>query len=73
MAKIAEVLTVDCMSSEESDVDQETNRVKQYYTRQLPWESNKLRHARTKSDKIHHDSLPGLVHRQIVPREVGPQ
>lgn len=71
MAKVADVMRMEYMSSEESELDEETRRVKHYKTRKLSWESRELRQAKKKLDKSHEDSLPGLSRRVMLPREKG--
>lgn len=71
MAKVADVLRMEYMSSDESEVDEETNRVKRYVVRSFAWESRELRRAKKKIDKSHQDSLPGLSRRVFIPREQG--
>jgi hypothetical protein len=70
MAKIADVLTMEYMSSDESEIDEETHKVKQYNVRKLfTWESRELSQAKRKLDKSHQDSLPGLSKKVMIPRE----
>ena len=59
------------MSSEESEVDEETQKVKHYNVRKFSWESREFRRAKKKLDKAHQNSLPGLSKRVMVPRVVG--
>jgi hypothetical protein len=71
VAKIADILRIEYMSTEESDVDEE--RVQHYKVRKLSWESRELRRAKRKLDKNHLDSLPGagLSKRVMIPRQQG--
>lgn len=71
VAKVADVMRMDYMSSEESDVDEKTGGVKHYKVRKVSWESRKLRLAKKKLDKNHQDSLPGLSKRAFLPRKQG--
>ena len=71
MAKVADVLRMEYMSSEESEVDEDTLRVKHYVVRGFSWESRELKRAKRKLDKSHQDSLPGLSKRVFLPREPG--
>jgi hypothetical protein len=69
IAKVAEVLTLDYMSSEESDTDENGKNV--YKVKRLPWQSNALKKRKESLDKQHLKSLPALVKRRLVPRNVG--
>ncbi|XP_028416023.1 uncharacterized protein LOC114544620 [Dendronephthya gigantea] len=71
VAKVADVMRMDYMSSEKSEVDEETNRIKHYKVRKLSWESRELKRTKKKLDKNHKDSLPGLSKRAVTPREEG--
>ena len=73
VAKVADVLRPEYMSSEESEVDDEdtTCAVKRYLVHSLPWESSSLKKIKRKLDKSHKKSLNGLVTRLRKPREVG--
>lgn len=71
MAKVADVLRMDFMSSEESEVEEETLKVKRYNVRKFAWESRELRRLKRKLDQSHQDSLPGLSKRVFIPREKG--
>ena len=59
------------MSSEESEVEEETLKVKRYKVRSFAWESRELRRSKRKLDQSHQDSLPGLSKRVFIPREKG--
>jgi hypothetical protein len=69
VAKIADILRIEYMSTEESEMDEE--RVKHYKVRKPSWESRKLRLVKKKLDKNHVDSLPGLSKRVMIPRQQG--
>jgi hypothetical protein len=69
VAKVADVLRMEYMSSDESEVDEETRRVKRYVVRSFSWESRELKRAKKKLDRSHQDSLPGLSKRVFIPRE----
>ncbi|CAB4035297.1 Hypothetical predicted protein [Paramuricea clavata] len=71
VAKVADVLRMDFMSSEESEVEEETLKVKRYNVRRFAWESRELRRLKKKLDQRHQDSLPGLSKRVFIPREQG--
>ena len=64
VAKVAAVLTPEYMSSEESELD-EQNRVAHYSVHRLSWGSRKLAKAKKKLDKVHRESLPGVVKRFV--------
>ena len=70
VAKVAAVLTPEYISSEESKLD-EQNRVVHYSVRRLSWESRRLAKAKKKLDKVHKESLPGVVKRLVFPRKNG--
>lgn len=70
MAKVAAVLTPEYMSSEESELD-EQNKVVHYSVHHLSWESQRLAKAKRKLDKVHEESLPGVVKRLVFPRQDG--
>jgi hypothetical protein len=59
------------MSSDESEMDEETHWVKQFNVRKFSRESRKLSWAKRKLDKSHQDSLPGLSKRVMILREQG--
>lgn len=71
MAKVADILRMEFMSSEESEVEEETFKVKRYKVRSFAWESRELRRSKRKLDQSHQDSLPGLSKRVFIPREKG--
>ncbi len=73
VAKVADVLRMEYMSSDESEVDEETRRVKRYVVRSFSWESRELNWAKKKLDRSHQDSLPGLSKRVFIPREQLPR
>lgn len=71
-AKVAEVMTVDYMSSEDSDHDPEPpNRVTRYIVRPLCWQSNKLKQVKKRLDKKHSESVPELIRKRTLPRNIG--
>ena len=55
VAKVADVLRMEYMSSDESEVDEETRRVKRYVVRSFSWESRELKRAKKKLDRSHQD------------------
>ena len=59
--KVADVLTMEYMSSDESEMDEKTHGhgVKQYNLRNFTWESGDLKRAKRKLDKSHQDSRLG--------------
>ncbi|CAB3994774.1 Hypothetical predicted protein, partial [Paramuricea clavata] len=57
-AKVAAVLTLDYISSEESDADEEGKTV--YTVKTLPWQSQNLKKKKKSLDKHHMESLPAL-------------
>jgi hypothetical protein len=69
VTKVADILTMEHMSSDESEMDEKTHGVKQYNLRKFTWESRELRRAKRKIDKSHQDSLLGLSKRALIPRE----
>jgi hypothetical protein len=71
MSRVSEVLRPEYISSEESEIDEKTNKVSKYNVRSLSWESRALRRAKRKLDKLHTASLSDLVKRRINLREVG--
>ena len=71
MAKVADVLRMEFMSSEESEIVEETLKVKQYNVRSFAWESRELSRLKRKLDQSHQDSLPGLSKRIFIPRKKG--
>ena len=73
MTKFADVLTMEYMSSDESEMDEKTHGhgVKQYNLRKFTWESGDLKRAKRKLDKSHQDSLRGQSKRVLIPREQG--
>ena len=63
MTKFADVLTMEYMSSDESEMDEKTHHghgIKQYNLRKFTWESGDLKRAKIKLDKSHQDSRLGL-------------
>jgi hypothetical protein len=56
VTKVADVLTMEYMSSDESEMDEKTHGhgVKQYNLRKFTWESGDLKRAKRKLDKSHH-------------------
>lgn len=68
-AKVAEVLTLDYMSSEESDTDENGKGL--YKIKTLPWQSQELKKRKKALDKQHKESLPELVRRRLTPKHVG--
>ena len=71
MAKVADILRMEFMSSEDSEVEEETMKVKKYNVRSFAWESRELRRLKRKLDQSHQESLPGLSKRVFIPREKG--
>jgi hypothetical protein len=71
VAKVADVMRMEYMSSEESEIDEESQKVRHYNVRKLSWESRELRRSKRKLDKCHSESLPGLSKRIVVPRQEG--
>jgi hypothetical protein len=69
VTKVADVLTMEHMSSDESEMDEKTHGVKQYNLRKFTSESRELRGAKRKLDKSHQDSLLGLSKRALIPRQ----
>ena len=69
VAKVADVLRMEYMSSDESEIDEETRRVKRYVVRGFSWESRELKRAKKKLDRSHQDSLPALSKQVFIPRE----
>ena len=59
------------MSSEESEVDEETQKVKDYNVRPFVWESRQLSRFKRKLEQSHQDSLPGLTKRVFIHRQQG--
>ena len=71
-AKVADVLRSEYMSSEESETDENVERgERRYIVRSLAWESSLLTKIKKKLDKVHTNSLNGLVSRQTLPRVAG--
>lgn len=68
---MADILRMEYMSSEESEVEEETLKVKRYNVRPFVWESRELRRVKRKLDESHQVSLPGLSKRVFIPREQG--
>ncbi|CAB4029584.1 Hypothetical predicted protein [Paramuricea clavata] len=68
-AKVAAVLTLDYISSEESDADEEGKTV--YTVKTLPWQSQNLKKKKKSLDKHHMESLPALVRRRLYLRKEG--
>ncbi len=62
-----------CHHADESEVDEETRRVKRYVVRRFSWESRELKPAKKKLDRSHQHSLPGLSKRVFIPREQLPR
>ena len=50
MTKVADVLTKEHMSSDESVMDEKTHGVTQFNLRKFTWESRELRRAKRKLD-----------------------
>jgi hypothetical protein len=71
VTKVADALTMEYMSSDESEMDEKTHGhgVKQYNLRKFTWESGDLQRSKRKLDKSHQDSLLGLSKRVLIPRE----
>ena len=60
---MAEILKPEYVSSEESEVDEENaNSVIKYKIHRLPWESRELRRAKRKLERLHRESLSGLIY-----------
>ena len=68
-AKVAAVLTLDYMSSEESETDDEGKTV--YAVKTLPWQSQDLKKKKKSLDKHHMESLPSLVRHRLHLRKEG--
>jgi hypothetical protein len=65
-AKVAEVLTMDFMSSEESDTDESGTTV--YKVKSLSWQSQELTRRKKSLEKHHLDSLSDLTRRRLTAR-----
>ena len=63
MVKVADVMQMEYMSSEESEIDKESRKVWHYNVRKLSWESRELPQSKIKLDKCHGESLPSLSKR----------
>jgi hypothetical protein len=71
-AKVAEVMTVDYMYSEDTDHDPEPpNKVTRYILRALCWQSNKLKQVKKRLDKKHSEIFPELIGKRTLPRNIG--
>ncbi|CAB3991969.1 Hypothetical predicted protein [Paramuricea clavata] len=68
-AKVAAVLTLDYISSDESDADEEGKTV--YAVKTLPGQSQNLKNKKKSLDKHHMESLPALVRRRLYLRKKG--
>jgi hypothetical protein len=71
MFRVSEVLRPEYISSEESEIDEETNKSSKYNVRSLSWESRALGRAKRKLDKLHTETLSDLVKKRINLRDVG--
>ena len=71
VVKLADVLRMEFMSSEESEVEEETLKVNRYKVGRFARESRELRRLKRKLDQSHQDSLPGLSKWVFIPREQG--
>jgi hypothetical protein len=71
-AKVADCLTIDYVSSEESEAEEEAPyRTTAYVVRPLIWASSELKKAKKSLDKHHKASLPQLVRRRVTERKTG--
>ncbi|XP_028516291.1 uncharacterized protein LOC110243926 [Exaiptasia diaphana] len=68
-AEVADVMRVDYMSSEESDLEDGSPV---YLVKPLVWESSDLKKRKRSLDKHHRESLPSLVRRRVIRRKEGP-
>jgi len=70
--KFSQCLTIDYVSSEESEAEEEPPyKTIAYVVKPLNWESQELKKAKKSLDKHHKSSLPDLVKRRVTPRRNG--
>jgi len=69
-AEVAQVMRIDYMSSEESEVEEDGGR-KIYNVKPLSWESQELKKHKKSLDRNHMASLPLLVRQRVAPRKKG--